>query len=176
VAGQHREVRVLREPVHGPKLVQRFSHELGEGERAAPDGYDDCMWHAGTLGRDDRAEVHLVADEHIRAPRLAELEDRGAPRARGPPGEAFTYRAELSFPVELEQRCPLAAHEQRRAARVEAAEPGALDNPDHSGLTRERNSMARLPGRTGEWHERQEMAGSAGKGEEDPQLGLRSPE
>jgi hypothetical protein len=119
------------------------------------------------LGGEHRAEVQLVADDDVRPPGVAQRRQPGRALARDASGVARCDCAALALEVELEQRPPLARGEQRSTTRVDRREALCLDRGEHPALRGEDDGMAGALGRTRDRHERQEVPGPTGEGEEE---------
>jgi hypothetical protein len=103
---QHRHLRIWREPVGCPQRVQGSGNELRPDLRPGCDHENRGMRQAEALGRDHGAKIHLVADQEIRPPTAAEVEQRRGPVARHPAGEAVAHRPILPRGIEGQQRRP----------------------------------------------------------------------
>ena len=165
---EHLEARVRRQPVHFPERAQRLEDEARGYERTAGDAEHGCVDDAETLGCDSGAEVDLVANDDVRRPFATERDDRLGPLARDATRERRPDGARLAILVDGEQRQTLLGGEQAGSAGGERRETRRLDRLGHPLLTRERNDVTCPLGSAGDRSERQEVAGAAGEGEQDP--------
>ena len=101
------EVGVRRQAVLAAEAVQGFSDEVGAGETTSCDDDDGRMRDRQPLRGDGGPEVHLVADEHVRTPPLAQLEHRGGAGAGEPAGERLAGHLLLVGHVDRLQRPPV---------------------------------------------------------------------
>nr|BFF04485.1 hypothetical protein GCM10020241_61600 [Streptoalloteichus tenebrarius] len=163
---QHREVGVGRQAVLGAQRVQRLGDQLGPHERSRGDDEHPGVGDAEAFGGDQGSEVHLLADQEVRPPLLAEREQGGGPPAGPVAGEVLPDHPVLPLPVHLQQgkafRCSLASD-----AGGEDGEARLPHRRRHRGLRREGDGVASGLGGARDRRERREVPGAADEGEED---------
>jgi len=132
---QHRERRVLVEPELAASFRQRGGDEARVDE-AAGGGHRDCGVHqAESLRCHGRAEVHLVAHEHVRSPAQRQVAQRGRALPRDRSREHRTDDPLFCCSVQRDQGTAGAGLEEGVPAGRVGRETGLFDNPSHGRLT-----------------------------------------
>jgi len=166
VARQHRGLRIGRQSVLRPDLVERFGHDVRSDEGSGGRDQDAGVRESQLLGHDGRPEVGLLPDHDVRPPGLADRLQVGRPAARQPAPEAVAQIAELALHVDFEER--------PRDGREALVRPGGvgleaefLRPGHHPRPRRDGHGMPGSPRRGCERHERLEVAAPTRAREQD---------